>query len=137
MDYNDNISRQPNLRNAKTVQSYRSISAVRTNNREDKEAQSKMSSKSFRPLSNISAYHTSRNNLKLYKRSEAIVRNDEHLSQIRLVSERKRLQSAKYLQGGSPTNVASLNNDLTYQNSSNSKQFELTKPAFTIKIEEL
>ena len=52
----------------------------------------------MRPISNISEYHVSRNNLKLYKRSEATVKNNITMSEARMVSDRKRLQSAKFLQ---------------------------------------
>ena len=67
-----------------TVNNVRSIRSMQTNrtNRTNsaarefipRQTQSKQSSKLMRPISNTSQYHISRNNLKLFKRSEATVR---------------------------------------------------------------
>ena len=80
-----------------TIRNVKSIRSLHTNRSQSvvperpRQSQSKESSRLMRPISNTSQYHISRNNLKLYKRSEATVRPNEIMSQARMMSDRKRL----------------------------------------------
>lgn len=123
-----------NIRSIGSMQTNRSMSAAHDVPRQ---TQSKQSTRLMRPISNFSQYHT-RNNLKLYKRSEASVRQNEVISQSRMLSERNRLKSAKFLQSQSPSNTQEYTQRLAYgMTQTSERQFEITKPAFTIKLDDL
>ena len=67
-----------------TIRNVKSIRSLHTNRSQSvvppRQSQSKESSRLMRPISNTSQYHISRNNLKLYKRSEATVKPNEIMS---------------------------------------------------------
>ena len=75
MDSRDNpYESARGIRSIKSMQTNRSMSAAREKPRQ---VHSKQSSKLMRPISDTSQYHISRNNLKLFKRSEATVKQSE------------------------------------------------------------